>query len=112
MDNLLTRIVGKCVAAAYEILGDLSRIRHVDFAQLVDLVNEGVLTPNEDDSEQWLVAGPTLRRARKALRLSRDLHLDSASAALVLDLLDEIEALRSRLPRLGDFGFASVQTLA
>jgi hypothetical protein len=37
-----------------------------------------------------------------ALQLKRDLELNPASTALVLDLLDEIETLRSRLRRLGN----------
>ncbi len=42
-----------------------------------------------------------LRRAHAALRLAHDLELSPAATALVLDLLDEIEALRSRLRRAG-----------
>lgn len=82
-------------------LVELSRICHVDIAQVVELVDEGVLTPSGDDVEQWLFGGATLRRARRALRLTRDLELDAAGTALVLDLLDEIQTLRSRLRRLG-----------
>lgn len=44
-----------------------------------------------------------LRRARATLRLTRDLELNAAGTALVLDLLDlldEIEVLRSRLSGL------------
>lgn len=52
---------------------DLSRICHVDVAQVVELVDEGVLTPSGDDNGQWLFGGTTLRRARKALRLTCDL---------------------------------------
>ena len=44
---------------------------------------------------------PSLRRVRAALRLTRDMELNAAATALVLDLLDEIEALRSRLRRAG-----------
>ena len=83
-------------------LVELSRICHVDVAQVIELVDEGVLTPSGDDTEQWVFGGTTLRRARKALRLTRDLHLNPDSAALVLDLLDEIESLHSRLRRLGN----------
>jgi chaperone modulatory protein CbpM len=42
-----------------------------------------------------------LRRARTALRLARDLELSAASAALVLDLLDQIDTLQARLRRAG-----------
>lgn len=83
-------------------LVELSRICHVDIAQVVALVDEGVLTPSGDNSGNWLFGGPTLRRARRALRLTCELELNPESAALVLDLLDEIEALRSRLRRLGN----------
>ncbi|UHD16455.1 chaperone modulator CbpM [Thiocapsa bogorovii] len=62
---------------------------------------EGALTPSGEDPECWHFGGATLRRARVALRLTRDLELNAASTALVLDLLDEIDALRSRLRRLG-----------
>ncbi|MBL0087496.1 MAG: hypothetical protein IPP44_12660 [Ideonella sp.] len=47
------------------------------------------------------VRGPALRTARTALRLSRDLQLGVAGVALVLDLLAQNEALRSRLRREG-----------
>jgi chaperone modulatory protein CbpM len=38
-----------------------------------------------------------VRRARRALRLQRDLDLNLAGAALALDLLDEVEILRERV---------------
>jgi chaperone modulatory protein CbpM len=37
-----------------------------------------------------------LRRARKACRLAQDLEINAAGIALVLDLLDEIEALHAQ----------------
>lgn len=80
-------------------LAELSRICQIDIALVIELVDEGVLTPTSDDAEQWMFGGTTLRRVRKALRLTRDLELTAASAALVLDLLDEIETLRARLRR-------------
>jgi chaperone modulatory protein CbpM len=46
-------------------------------------------------------SGCALLRARAALRLVRDLEVSVAGAALVLDLLDEIETLRARLRRAG-----------
>ena len=77
----------------------LSHICQADSLQLVALVQEGVLTPAGDDPPNWRFDGSALRRARTAVRLTRDLELSAAGAALVLDLLDEIEALRSRLRR-------------
>jgi len=83
-------------------LVELSRVCGTDSEQLLALVEEGVLTPTGDDPGQWRFGDTSLRRARAALRLTRDLELNAAGVALALDLLDEIEALRSRLRRLGD----------
>jgi chaperone modulatory protein CbpM len=82
-------------------LVELSRVCRADIERLTALVEEGALAPSGDDPQHWRFDGATLRRARAALRLTRDLELNAAAAALVLDLLDEIEALRSQLRRLG-----------
>lgn len=84
-------------------LVELSRACRADVEQLVALVVEGVLTPSGDAAPRWRFSGATLRRARVALRLAHDLELSADSTALVLDLLDEIEALKSRLRRLGSY---------
>jgi len=82
-------------------LADLCRACRVDSARLIALVEEGVLQPTGSGPEDWLFSGRSLRRARTAVRLSRDLDLNVGGTALVLDLLDEIETLRSRLRRGG-----------
>ena len=82
-------------------LADLCRACRADSAQVIVLVEEGVLEPAGSGPEDWLFSGPSLRRARAALRLARDLELSVAGTALVLDLLDEIDTLRSRLRRAG-----------
>ena len=82
-------------------LMDLCRTCRADTAQVIELVDEGVLEPAGGSPGDWQFSGPELRRARAALRLSRDLELSSAGTALVLDLLDEIAALKSRLRRTG-----------
>lgn len=78
---------------------DLCRACGVDSAPLMLLVEEGVLTPRGDAPHQWRFEGSALRRARVALRLGRDLELSPDATALVLDLLDEIDALKARLQR-------------
>ena len=68
-------------------------------------VAEGVLEASRGSPEQppqeWRFKGVALTRARTALRLTRDLELNSAGVALALDLLDEIADLRGRLQRTG-----------
>ena len=64
---------------------------------IVTLVREGVLQPTDPAAGDWRFAGESLRRARQATRLQRDLDLDVPAVALVLQLLDRIEALERRL---------------
>ncbi len=42
-------------------------------------------------------AASTLRRARRVMRLQRDLGVNLSGAALALELMDEIDALRAQL---------------
>lgn len=64
-------------------------------------VFEGVLEPVGSSPQDWHFGGDSLRRARQALRLSRDLEINPPGVALALDLLDEIAALRAQLRRTG-----------
>jgi chaperone modulatory protein CbpM len=82
-------------------LSELSRVCGVHVELLESLVLEGVLTPSGDSPTQWRFDGSILPRARTAVRLVQDLELNAPGAALVLDLCGEIEALKSRLRRLG-----------
>ena len=82
-------------------LADLCRACRADRVQVIALVDEGVLEPAGSGPDDWRFSGPSLRRTRAALRLARDLELGLAGAALVLDLLDQIEVLNARLRRAG-----------
>lgn len=82
-------------------LVELCRACAADTEQVIALVDEGVLTPSGAAAHEWRFGGAALRRARAALRLTRDLNLNAAGTALVLDLLDQIEALRAQIRRLG-----------
>jgi chaperone modulatory protein CbpM len=77
-------------------LGDLSRMCAVDERHIVEFVHEGVLNAVLIESE-WRFSGAALRRARRALRLERDLELNLSGVALALDLMEEIEQLRREL---------------
>ena len=66
----------------------------------MELVEEGVLTPEGEAPGQWRFTGLHLHRARVAARLQRDLGVNLAGAALALELLEEMEVLRARLRRL------------
>ena len=64
-------------------------------------VYEGVLTPSGQTPEDWRFSGESLRRAQLARWLARDMEVNAQGVGIVLDLLDEIAALQSRLQRAG-----------
>ena len=68
---------------------------------ITELVDEGVLTPMGRAQDQWVFTGIQVRHASVAVHLQRDLGVNVAGAALALQLLDELEALRARLRAAG-----------
>lgn len=78
-------------------LDDLSRSCGAQVEWLVELVQQGGLEPEGDAPPNWRFGGASLRRARVAWHLTRDLQLNAAGAALALELLDEIHALQLQL---------------
>lgn len=82
-------------------LADLCRACAVHAERIIELVDFGVLEPLGREPAHWIFAGASLHRARAALRLQRDLDIDLAGAALALELLDEIDTLRTRLRAMG-----------
>lgn len=78
-------------------LDELCRACAAQADQLLALIDEGVIAPAGAAPELWRFSGLHLRRARVAVRLQRDLGVNAAGAALALQLMEEIEALRARL---------------
>ena len=64
-------------------------------------VVEGVLSPIGSSPPEWRFTGTSLRRARIALTLTRELEINPPGVALALDLLDRIDALEAGLRRVG-----------
>jgi chaperone modulatory protein CbpM len=81
-------------------LSDLCKVCTVTSERVVQLVDEGLVEPDGRNPAEWRFSGRSVRRVVVAERLSRDLRLNAAGAALVLDLLDEVTQLRQRLIRL------------
>jgi chaperone modulatory protein CbpM len=61
---------------------------------VIEMVYEGVIDAEGTDPEEWKFHGEALIRARRAIRLVRDLRLNWPGAALALDLLEELERAR------------------
>ncbi len=72
----------------------------VDQAAIEALVDEGIVEPRVRQERPWRFRGDALPQLARALRLQRDLDLNTAGVAFALDLLNEIEGLKARLYRL------------
>jgi chaperone modulatory protein CbpM len=98
----MTSIEGRVVEEQVQLtLVELCQACSAEEAHVLTWVFEGVLEPVGDSPQDWTFSGESLRRARLALRLSRDLEINPPGVALALDLLDEIAALRARMQRTG-----------
>ena len=76
---------------------ELCRVSGASELQIFDWIEQGAIEPkrvSEEDGPRF--DGVSLRRARKARHLAQDLEINAAGIALALDLLDEIEALRTQ----------------
>ena len=69
----------------------------ITHTHIEEWVAEGVLQPEGSNQSDWRFTGHSLRRAKIASRLVRDLEVNTPSVALALDLLEEIETLRKQL---------------
>ena len=78
-------------------LSELCRFCQTDDAWIVELVQNGVLEPQGRAIEEWTFQAVHIARAKKARRLNRDLGVNAAGVAVILDLLDERDALRRKL---------------
>ena len=82
-------------------LAELCRACMAQTDFIAELVDEGVLIPTGRAPDQWRFTGIQVRHASVAVHLQRDLGVNVAGAALALQLLDELEALRARLRAAG-----------
>ena len=79
-------------------LSQLSRACGAEDAEIQSLLDAGVL---HGTTQQPLTFDSTAAaRARQALQLLRDLQLNAHATVLLMDLLDEIDALRAELALL------------
>lgn len=69
----------------------------VDANWVAGLVEHGVIEPAGAAMSDWQFTAVAIVRVARAKRLERDLSLNTPGIALALELLDEIEILRSRL---------------
>ena len=67
---------------------------------IIELVDEGFIEPSGMERSHWCFNGITIRRVQRAKRLQHDLGINLAGVALAIELIDEIESLRSQIDRM------------
>lgn len=78
-------------------LEELCEICDLSAETIVDMIDEGLLEPQGRRPGEWRFRCYEVRRVQVALRLQQDLRVNLPGAALIIDLLEELEELRRRL---------------
>lgn len=80
---------------------ELARACSAEAQWITELVAVGVLEPQGTEISRWRFRAADLTCARRVARLQRDFGASLDAAAVMLDLLNQIEQLRARLKRAG-----------
>jgi chaperone modulatory protein CbpM len=78
-------------------LEELSNACNVETTWVTELVEHGIIEARGASVAQWRFSSVSVVRLAKAKRFERDLGVNPAGIAVVFDLLNEIDRLKSRL---------------
>jgi chaperone modulatory protein CbpM len=82
-------------------LNDLCQACESRTEVLMELFHEGIIesmsSQSDPSPEQWRFTGLQLHRAKVAIRLHRDLGINFAGAALAIQLLEELDRIKSTI---------------
>ena len=78
-------------------LVELSKACNVHAEWILELVDEGIIDPLKQDCIHYHFSAVCLKQALAVKHLQQDLGINLAGAALVLDLKQEIDSLRTHL---------------
>jgi chaperone modulatory protein CbpM len=73
-------------------LVQLCRLCRLRQEAIVEMVEEGILEPEGERPADWRFSGTCVTHVRIVVRLQRDLGVNLAGAAVVLDLLERIKS--------------------
>jgi len=99
--DILTILQGEILEEEVKIsLAQLCRLSNLPAESILEMMEYGVIEPYQASTEKWLFKGDSISRLSCAQRLKQDLGVNTAGAALALDLLQEMDRMRVRLRRL------------
>ena len=79
---------------------EICTLCHVERSLIYEMIDEGVLAPEGTSPEDWRFNGLAVKRIQVTLRLQNHLGINLPGAALALDLLEELDELRSRFSQI------------
>jgi len=94
-------ITGIALEEACLTLEQLAAACAVEPDWIVLRVGEGLFPAMSGQASEWLFTSAALRRARRMREIERAYEAAPELAALVADMLEEMDELRSRLRRAG-----------
>lgn len=89
----------ECEEWFYLSLTEVSTSFGVAKETVLEIINEGIVSGEKDDENQWRFSKEDIQQISMVLRLNHDLGVNLAGAGLALQLLKEIEYLRSQLDK-------------
>lgn len=92
-------LLGSLMEESWLTLEQMAAICQVEHEWLLSHIDDGLLPRVESVAGIWRFSSPMVARARRMRRIERDFDAVPELAALVADLLEEMDALRSRLAR-------------
>jgi hypothetical protein len=81
-------------------LTQLAELANIPEEEIRELVEYGALSPVDPDAQAWIFSGRCLLTVRTACRLKLSFDLEPHGVALIVSLLDRIQALESQLGSL------------
>jgi len=94
-------VVGVALEERCLTLEELASACAVEAEWIAERVGEGLLPVASAKREEWRFTSTVLRRVQRMRAIERDFEAVPELAALVADLLDQLDELRARLRRAG-----------
>lgn len=94
-------LIGSLMEDSWLTLEQVAAACAVDPAWLLRHLDEGLFPHAESVAGVWRFSGPALLRARRMRQMERDFDAVPELAALVADLLEEMDDLRTQLRCMG-----------